>query len=723
MSTPAVTPRSTLFNLLPALYRLRDAQLAASQGYAMGPLQSVLSVVEEQIAILEENIAQLYDDQFIETCAPWVVPYIGDLIGYQQINGIASAVDSPRAEVASTISFRRRKGTVPVLEQLARDATGWGAHAVEFFQVLATTQCIRNHVRPNNDYAPDLRSWKPREFMDTAFDRTAHKVDVRRIADGRGRYNVQNIGVFLWSLNAYTLTQVPVTAVPGSAQCFRFSTLEADMPLFHLPTELPEETTALAGPANVPDRLTRHLLCRDIRAITEKSASPVYYAPGLSLAIYSNGSLQDASRIQVTDLSSPDGATSLPWANLPSSGNTIAVDPRLGRIAIAPPAGEAPQLSASFCYGFNAPIGGGEYPRLSSFTASPEQAVVRVPGDYVTLHEALAALDGDGVVEVTDSGIHSEPSGLSVSVRANGHIELRAADGSRPTLILGDAISVNGGTDAAFDLNGFLVTYAPPSGAATPPVALLRTPAAASFTHLGIAHCTFVPGWSLQQNGEPQPAYEGMPAVLIANPGLGVEVNQSILGSLQLNAESTASFTGSIIDATSPTAVAIVASIDPATNKPAASGPLTLDGCTVIGKVYASLLSLVSDCIFLAELTEADVSSSPPLWQASLWAARRQQGCVRFSFVPSGAILPRRFNCAEQAPGSPAPMFYSLRYGHPAYAKLLPTTDPAIRQGADDSGEMGVFHFLLAPLREADLLIRLAEYIPVGLEYGIIYES
>jgi hypothetical protein len=722
VSTPPVTVRTSLFNLLPALYRLRDAQLAATQGYAMGPLESVLSVVEEQIAILEENIAQLYDDQFIETCAPWVVPYIGDLIGYQQIHGIASAVDSPRAEVASTIGFRRRKGTVPVLEQLARDATGWGAHAVEFFEVLATTQCIRNHVRPHNYYAPDLRGWRPRQFMDTGFDRSAHKVDVRRIGDGRGRYHIQNIGLFLWSLNAYPLTQVPATPDPGNAQCFRFSTLGADMPLFHRATELPEQTTTLAGPANVPDRLTRHLLCHDIRAITEKSAAPVYYGQGLSIAIYSNGSLQDPAHIQVTDLSSPDGSTSLPWANLPSSGDIIAVDPRLGRIAIAPPAGAAPQISASFCYGFNAPIGGGEYPRHSTFTASPEQAIVRVPGDCATLHEALAALAGDGVVEVTSSSIFTEPAGLAVNVRADGHIELRAADGSRPTLILGDAISVTGGDDAAFDLNGFLITCAPPTAAATPPAALLSAPAS-SLTHLGITHCTFVPGWALEENGEPQPAYAGLPAIAVANSGLSVEINQSIVGSLLLNGESTASLTDSIVDATDPAGVAIVAAVDAVTHKPAPSGALTMNGCTVIGKVYASLLSLVSDCIFIAELTAADVSGTPPAWQAPLWAARRQQGCVRFSFVPAGAILPRQFKCVEQTAGAPYPMFYSLRYGHPAYAKLLPTTDPAIRQGADDGGEMGVFHFLLAPLREADLLIRLAEYIPVGLEYGIFYES
>lgn len=52
------------------------------------------------------------------------------------------------------------------------------------------------------------------------------------VPGGLSRYNVQNVGIFLWSLKAYTLTEVPATAVSGSSQCFRFSTLGADMPLF-----------------------------------------------------------------------------------------------------------------------------------------------------------------------------------------------------------------------------------------------------------------------------------------------------------------------------------------------------------------------------------------------------------------------------------------------------------------------------------------------------------
>jgi hypothetical protein len=55
-------------------------------------------------------------------------------------------VASPRAEVAHTIAFRRRKGTATMLEQLARDVTGWPARVVEYFQLLGWTQNM-NHIR------------------------------------------------------------------------------------------------------------------------------------------------------------------------------------------------------------------------------------------------------------------------------------------------------------------------------------------------------------------------------------------------------------------------------------------------------------------------------------------------------------------------------------------------------------------------------------------------
>jgi hypothetical protein len=67
------------------------------------------------------------------------------------------------------------------------------------------------------------------------------------------------------------------------------------------------------------------------------------------------------------------------------------------------------------------------------------------------------------------------------------------------------------------------------------------------------------------------------------------------------------------------------------------------------------------------------------------------------------------------------PHFTSLRYGAPGYAQLRSATAKAIREGADDEGEIGVMHPLYQPLRETNLRIRLDEYLRFGLHAGIFY--
>ena len=128
--------RAHLMQLLPAVYGLRDSAMGGS---VSGPLGDLLGVLAEQVLVLEEDLDQLYDDQFIETCADWAVPYIGDVIGYRTLHSVSDTVGRARAEVAHTIGFRRRKGTVSVLEGLARDVTGWRSAAAEYFQRLITT--------------------------------------------------------------------------------------------------------------------------------------------------------------------------------------------------------------------------------------------------------------------------------------------------------------------------------------------------------------------------------------------------------------------------------------------------------------------------------------------------------------------------------------------------------------------------------------------------------
>lgn len=743
-----------LFGLLPALYRLRDAQAVQSQTLlsadeqaelaalqnqtapltpdqqstvnaltakaSRGPLQSLLMLIAEQIAVVEEDLDQLYDNQFIETCAPWVIPYIGDLIGYQPVHGEAAAVASPRAEVANTISLRRRKGTVLALEQLARDVTGWGTHAVEFFQLLADTQYM-NHIRPDNTYAPDLRPWQPRAYMNSAFDRTAHTVDVRRIAVERGRYNIQNVGIFLWSLNAYSVTQSPATAVAGNPLCFRFSSLGRDIKLFNRSQTQGLDITAAAAPPNVPDALRRLVLRTDIQGVqSHRTAAATYYGTGLSLVLQVDGKPVPATAIQVSDLSGNDGS----WINVPAVGPTYlaAIDPELGRIALAPPAsGPAPShdVRATYYYGFNADMGGGEYSRASSFPASVGQPIAHVPGDFSGITAALTALAGNGVVEITDSGVYAAPAGLAIDVKPSGHIQLRAADGCRPTLQLGAEIKVSGGPNAAFDLNGILIaaSMTPANSSAT----LLRAPAqrpngqASQMSHLGLTHCTLVPGWALTSTGAAK--FPGQPGLIIEPSSLQVAIAKSILGAIRAPELAQITITDSLIDANGKTLVAYAAVNAAAPDQTGPGGALTMTGCTVIGKVHASLLSLASNCIFWSQLAAADS------WNAPVWADRKQSGCVRFSYLPQGASTPRQFECVIAGLANSGPLFGSLHYGDPAYGKLLSDTDAAIRNGADDGGEMGAFHFVLAPQRESDLRTRIQEYLPVGMEFGIFYET
>jgi hypothetical protein len=112
-----MTEPDRLYDLIPVIYRLRDAD----QGY---PLRALLRVIAEQVDVLEKDIAGLYENWFIETCDDWVVPYIGDLIGYRQVHEAGEPGDPrvpqarelnkiliPRREVANTIAYRRRKGT------------------------------------------------------------------------------------------------------------------------------------------------------------------------------------------------------------------------------------------------------------------------------------------------------------------------------------------------------------------------------------------------------------------------------------------------------------------------------------------------------------------------------------------------------------------------------------------------------------------------------------
>ena len=467
-----------LLDLLPAVYRRRDAE----QGGALGEL---LAVVADQIAVLEESLEQLYDDQFVETCAPWLLPYIGDLLG---VAGLPASPLTPRAEVAHTISYRRRKGTAAVLEQLAYDVTGLQARAVEFFELLAATQNL-NHLRLGWPQGSDpggrpatcqgflaIRDPLRLEALGGPFERLpgqatlTHTVDVRRIGSGRGRYGIANVGVFLWRLKAFQLSDSPATPkAPGEQRRFRFSPLGNDMQLFNQP-ETEDEMTHLAEPQNVPGPISRGAAAANLAQL------------GRSFQIETEKGTVHSDEIEICDLSV--------WK---APAGQVGVDPVRGRFVL-PANVKAPPL-VSFRYGFAASIGGGEYPRAVAAEA-PGVALQRVKPSPGAIQAAIDALPAKGgVVEIGDSGRYEE---AGLTIKANGRrVVLRAALGKRPTVVLGGKLSIAGDPAGTVVIDGLLL-----GGAGLE----VRAPATGGdgLGALEIRHTTLVPGIALEDSGKPR---------------------------------------------------------------------------------------------------------------------------------------------------------------------------------------------------------------------------
>jgi hypothetical protein len=173
--------------------------------------------------------------------------------------------------------------------------------------------------------------------------------------------------------------------------------------------------------------------------------------------------------------------------------------------------------------------------------------------------------------------------------------------------------------------------------------------------------------------------------------------------------------TDSVIDATAHDRAAYAAA-----DGESPGAVLSLIACTVIGKVHCSEVTLISNTILFAALASNDN------WAVPVRAARKQVGCVRFSWLPFNSIVPARHRCQPDtrlSAQSLTPRFTSLRYGTAAYAQLTTRTDDEILRGADDESEIGGFHHLYSAQRKINLRIRLAEYLRVGLRAGIFYES
>ena len=729
-----------LYQLLPAVYRIRDAELAQqaeqSEGVPQdGPLKALLSVIAEQAAVLQEDLEQLYDDLFIETCAEWVVPYIGDLVSARRVFVFPGARFTERAFVANTMAYRRRKGTASMLEQLARDVTGWNASVVEYFQLLATTQYM-NHIRLENESFSEIRYSEPLEFVSTPFDKLAHTADVRRISTRRGKYNIPNIGIFLWRINSYSITNGPAFRL--DARRYFFDALGNNTQLYNKP-ETEAEITHLAEPINVAMPITRRVLDRRLEdyygvkgddrfdqlksILIHVNDQPVLPDPAV---VHSPPVEKLSDLIQVCDLSDvTDGSGNvIGWAHRPA--DRISIDPVLGRIAFPEDQPPPQRVRVSYNYGFSTEMGGGEYNRAATF--SKLERIIRVPTDQPNLDSAINALvteltgsqlDG-GVIEIerpaTPAASDYHDLTVNITVPAAKVIEIRAADQHRPVIRLDGDLLISSPGEGELLLNGLLISDG-----------TLRLPANSELRRLRLTHCTLVPFDRFPSTSPPTDFDVLLPALLVESPDVSIEFESCISGAIGAVDGAHVFIRNSIVDAGSETHLAygdvslFNTSSPPSPESIDQSGaPLQIVNSTIIGKLSTLTMELASNTIFLADLATTDV------WPAAVYAERLQAGCVRFSYVPPGSRLPRLYRCQPADLNDATrvrPVFTSLRYGDAGYCQLSQVCAVEIREGADDQAEMGAFHDLYQPQREANLSASLGEYLRFGLEAGIFFAS
>ncbi len=757
-----------LYQLLPAIHRLRDAE----QG---GPLRALLAVIESELEAVEADTARLYDNWFIETCDEWAVPYIGDLLGVRPIRPIPSAGVSTRAWVANTIAYRRRKGTALVLEQLARDVTGWPAVAVEFFQRLGTTQHM-NHVRPRPAATASVRDAAAAELADGAFDPFAHTLEVRRAATRGGRFNIPHIGIYLWRLQAQPLGSGDpgdvaadfISARPQSGFWSMHPT-GVDAPVFNSPRT--ETASGAISPAaqeeHVPAPLRPLALHAELERVRLGIAEPAArfmtaVDPVLRCFVQLAG---EATPVEVPrqDIYLCDIPDAVELA-LPTP-RVLALDLARGRMGF-PAALAVERVWLHAAHGSAANIGGGPYDRgdalrgasrgISAGTAVDEDTggffdpgvwqvgvTHLLPADgvalFASLRAAVAAWNAEpagrtGVIVILDSLSEIDtatpltiqiPESSSLLI-VSGQWPLQPIAGAPPGSVERvpgrfEARQVRAHWAGALEVIGSADDDSANAGALFLHGLLLEGPLTVLDGNLGqleLAHCTLLPAASgsgaltVQAGGnsrlEVRVLHSICAPITVNGPVRGLAVADSIVGQVQEAA------TAPALDA--------------------AETALDLQRSTFFGTVNALSLN-ASDCIF----------------DAPVQAERRQTGCVRFCYVPPSSQVPRRYRCQPQletetriaalraqalAAGGAAttaeedavraeveavvrPLFVSRIYGDPALGQLELRCASQIRTGAASGAEMGAFEHLQQPQREANLHDALNEYLRLGLEAGV----
>ncbi|MBP7399062.1 MAG: hypothetical protein KA954_05700 [Chitinophagales bacterium] len=728
-----------LWETIPSIYRHEDG-LAEKPGV----LRAIVQVIAKQAAILRRSQDSLWDDQFIELCNEWAVPYIGDLVATRLLS--EKNKRGRRIDVAKTIYYRRRKGTPRILEELISDISGWEGKLVEQFQKLARSRHGLD-TKPqtlSGKYSgtlpggwADLRNPRTSELINGPFEEFFHTPDMRRHHGLQGRYSISKLAFYLYRLKAYqVINSTPFSL--GDGVSFSFDPSGRDISLFSKSSLSPnwnEWRTATEPelPAPIPCRLLGHatyllseaiiqqlialpvpltmtaanelrkiigLIFKNERSllnvISSFSSNTEILDPAILLPLLSFSLKDDCGK----SILLPDNQTVL---NNPLDSNSILVGYQMPANEVITTENITAANLMTWPFAIDKVLAIDAENGRFMFQNSPteDQEV------YIAYHYGFSGnigaggydrflqtdilpdgiLTGGGMINATDlfnTGLTQIEDSKTYSPIASKvsivDMTLQSANMQRPFICLESNWILNSGANENSKLT-FDGLWIGAQGDLEAEIILKG-----NFECVVIRNCTLDPGGSINIKNELlQPVN-----LIIEGFVENLCIESCILGSVIVRNEG-------IIEEVSITD-SIVQSIDPSVNAiEIKSGKTTIERSTIFGKVEVHRL-YATEVIISAIANVTDT----------------QNGCFRYSAAPHLSRLPHPYESFLFTNDS-AHWFTSRRFGDPGFAQLSDLAPVVLKVGGENESEMGAFSKLLNPVKFDGLKAKIDEYMPFGL--------
>ena len=718
-----------LWDWIPAVYRNADGEDTPHKHV----LRALIQAIAEHAAIARRGIDRVWDNQSIEMCDDWAVALIGELVGTRLVPALNRR--GRRVDVARTIHYRRRAGTLHVLNQLILDIAGWDGVVVESFRTLGRTHHFldplplavgRYTLTPRGGIA-DIRRSRGAELVDGPWDEYAHTADLRPNRGRDGLRSIRGLNFHLYRQRAYRVNNaIPVEVDPD---CWTFDPSGRDTPLFmpgfrpeqpcsarhewditspircrllgHAEYEITDATLEALDDAGVSDtaltelatmkgwrfrdefRLRATLAAATVTTKTELHDDDTNLHILLANALTADSAkatlVRDARAFMIsltdeTDQFPPERTVAgnlSDWDVAPLSGKTLVVDPVRGRFWFPDAAPETVAVP-HYHYGFTGDLGAGTYDRRRSL-AKPD-TLVYTGGTFV-------APMVNGIYTFGDSATYTV---TTFSSPAN--LILQAESLERPYL----RCSTTEGTDWTIDSSNpdaELVLEGLWYGGGR---LFLRN----GYKKVTIRHCTLDPG------GTRADGASLVPAELVVMTGT---VQELVIESSIFPGISFANADGRVLKLTLTDC--IVASSDPAMKIAVPGAEISMTRCTIAVPVEG-----------------LRITASEVLAQQPIQVLDQQNGCVRYSVLDIASQT-----APPYPPGSlmtvPNHWFTSRRFGDPGFFALSETAPARVTRGAENGSEIGAFSTLIDPLKHDSLRTKIHEFMPLGRLPAFVRET